>query len=183
MCAFVFLSSFIFHLSSFIFHLSSFVGIRASTNAFIAQKLFAIGVNENTNTNSSSSSSSSSSKDGLLDSKSKRTNRHTVAGSATRRGTSRSTRVASSIVSQLRASITNLVKKLNVTKPHFIRCIKPNQNKSISSFDSKLVLHQLKCMGVLEAIQIQQRGYPVRLTQQEFVHRYVVHFCFLRPKK
>ena len=99
--------------------------------------------------------------------------RHTIASSrGGRRPTSRANRVSSSIVSQLRISISSLLKRLEETTPHFIRCIKPNYLKSTNEFNDKLVLHQLKCLGVLEAIQIQQRGYPVRYTHQEFITRY-----------
>ena len=74
--------------------------------------------------------------------------RHTIAsGRGGRRPTSRANRVSSSIVSQLRISISSLLKRLEETTPHFIRCIKPNYLKSTNEFNDKLVLHQLKCLG------------------------------------
>tara|TARA_B100000780_G_C20957407_1_gene382025 strand:+ start:133 stop:444 length:312 start_codon:yes stop_codon:yes gene_type:complete len=72
--------------------------------------------------------------------------RHTIASSRGR-PTSRANRVSSSIVSQLRISISSLLKRLEETTPHFIRCIKPNYLKSTNEFNDKLVLHQLKCLG------------------------------------
>ena len=99
--------------------------------------------------------------------------RHTIAaGSREKRGTARANRVTNSIASQLRGSINLLIKRLEDTRPHFIRCIKPNAERSPTLFDPKMVLHQMKCLGVLEAIRAQQTGYPVRLSHRNFAERY-----------
>jgi len=39
-------------------------------------------------------------------------------------------------------------------------------------FDAQLVLHQLRCCGILEVARIAQAGYPSRYTHEDFANRY-----------
>jgi len=48
------------------------------------------------------------------------------------------------------------------TNPHYIRCVKPNNNKSPHDFDAPMVMEQLKCNGTLEMVRIRREGYPMR---------------------
>ncbi|CCH58825.1 hypothetical protein TBLA_0A10470 [Henningerozyma blattae CBS 6284] len=66
----------------------------------------------------------------------------------------------------------SLLKQLNDTNPHFVRCIIPNNKKIAKSFDRKLILNQLRCNGVLEGIKIARKGYPNRIFFKEFFQRY-----------
>ena len=43
-------------------------------------------------------------------------------------------------------SLEKLIKTIETTKPHYVRCIKPNMKRSPSDFDEGLTLQQLKCM-------------------------------------
>ncbi|CAG8634099.1 13278_t:CDS:10 [Rhizophagus irregularis] len=54
---------------------------------------------------------------------------------------------------KIKASANELVKKLMQSQPSYIRTIKPNQNKSPSEYDSKMVLHQIKYLGLNENIR------------------------------
>ncbi|KAK2355177.1 P-loop containing nucleoside triphosphate hydrolase superfamily protein [Trifolium repens] len=65
-----------------------------------------------------------------------------------------------------------LMHQLESTTPHFIRCIKPNTKKLPGIYDNELVLQQLRCCGVLEAVRISRAGYPTRMNHQEFSRRY-----------
>lgn len=65
------------------------------------------------------------------------------------------------------------------TELHFVRCVKPNAAQVPSTFDAGLVLHQLRCCGVLEVTRIARAGYPTRYLHQEFADRYGV---LLTPK-
>jgi myosin heavy chain 9/10/11/14 len=68
--------------------------------------------------------------------------------------------------------LDSLLEKLNSTEPHFIRCIIPNHIQKPGILDSQLILHQLRCNGVLEGIRISRKGYPGRLLFPEFIQRY-----------
>ena len=72
-----------------------------------------------------------------------------------------------------KTSLGNLMTTLRNTVPHFVRCIIPNELKKPGLIDPHLVLHQLRCNGVLEGIRICRKGFPNRLIYQEFRQRCV----------
>ncbi|CAO3656403.1 unnamed protein product [Mucor hiemalis] len=67
-----------------------------------------------------------------------------------------------------------LMNTLYMTHPHFVRCILPNNRKRAGEIQTKLVLDQLRCNGVLEGIRICRKGFPNRLSFDEFRKRYQV---------
>ncbi|XP_038646436.1 unconventional myosin-Vb isoform X2 [Scyliorhinus canicula] len=75
---------------------------------------------------------------------------------------------------QFRNSLHLLMETLNATTPHYVRCIKPNDEKSAFLFDPKRAVQQLRACGVLETIRISAAGYPSRWTYHEFFNRYRV---------
>ncbi|XP_030210148.1 unconventional myosin-Vb isoform X2 [Gadus morhua] len=75
---------------------------------------------------------------------------------------------------QFRSSLQLLMETLNATTPHYVRCIKPNDEKMSFVFDSKRAVQQLRACGVLETIRISAAGYPSRWTYQDFFNRYRV---------
>ncbi|GJN11366.1 hypothetical protein PR202_ga29552 [Eleusine coracana subsp. coracana] len=84
-----------------------------------------------------------------------------------------------SVVTKFKVQLFKLMQQLENTSPHFIRCIQPNSKQSPGLFEHNLVLHQLKCCGVLEVVRISRTGYPTRMTHQQFAERY--GFLLLRP--
>ncbi|KAL4423973.1 hypothetical protein ABPG75_001274 [Micractinium tetrahymenae] len=68
--------------------------------------------------------------------------------------------------------LRDLMQRLDATALHFVRCIKPNSRQEAGHFDAGLVLHQLRCCGVLEVARIAQAGYPTRYLHHEFAARY-----------
>ncbi|XP_060890208.1 myosin-7B-like [Labrus mixtus] len=76
-------------------------------------------------------------------------------------------------VSQLhKENLNKLMANLRSTQPHFVRCIIPNESKNPGFMDPFLVLHQLRCNGVLEGIRICRKGFPNRILYAEFKQRY-----------
>ncbi|KAL3975073.1 hypothetical protein ACER0C_023699 [Sarotherodon galilaeus] len=76
-------------------------------------------------------------------------------------------------VSQLhKENLNKLMANLRSTQPHFVRCIIPNESKNPGVMDPFLVLHQLRCNGVLEGIRICRKGFPNRILYAEFRQRY-----------
>jgi len=73
-----------------------------------------------------------------------------------------------------RKSLGALMDMLNATFPHFIRCLVPNGRKQPLVVEAPLVLHQLRCNGVLEGIRIVRSGFPNRIVYAEFYQRYKI---------
>merc|ERR1739838_991813 len=70
--------------------------------------------------------------------------------------------------------LKGLMTTLMATSPHFVRCIIPNELKSSTVIDGNLVLHQLRCNGVLEGIRICRKGFPSRMQFADFRQRYQI---------
>ncbi|XP_051978889.1 unconventional myosin-Vc isoform X2 [Xyrauchen texanus] len=75
---------------------------------------------------------------------------------------------------KFRSSLYLLMETLNATTPHYVRCIKPNEEKMSFEYDSKRVVQQLRACGVLETIRISAQSYPSRWTYIEFYSRYSI---------
>ncbi|XP_074211377.1 unconventional myosin-Vb isoform X4 [Camelus bactrianus] len=75
---------------------------------------------------------------------------------------------------QFRTSLHLLMETLNATTPHYVRCIKPNDEKLPFHFDPKRAVQQLRACGVLETIRISAAGYPSRWAYHDFFNRYRV---------
>lgn len=69
-------------------------------------------------------------------------------------------------------SLHQLLESMSRCNPWFVRCIKPNADKSAMKFDMPCVLAQLRYTGMLDTIKIRQMGYPIRIPFQIFVDRY-----------
>ncbi|XP_076124385.1 unconventional myosin-Vc [Alosa pseudoharengus] len=75
---------------------------------------------------------------------------------------------------KFRSSLYLLMETLNATTPHYVRCIKPNEDKQPFEYDSKRVVQQLRACGVLETVHISAQSYPSRWTYIEFYSRYSI---------
>ncbi|ODQ64184.1 hypothetical protein NADFUDRAFT_79749 [Nadsonia fulvescens var. elongata DSM 6958] len=96
-------------------------------------------------------------------------------GSSLTVATSAKTRVINrkpTLGSIFKSSLIELMNTINSTNVHYIRCIKPNENKEAWTFEAPMVLSQLRACGVLETIRISCAGFPTRWTYEEFASRY-----------
>lgn len=59
-----------------------------------------------------------------------------------------------SVVSQFKESLNTLLHVIEKTNPHYIKCIRPNEWNSPRNFQNLMVLHQLKCSGIIDAVHI-----------------------------
>ena len=58
--------------------------------------------------------------------------------------------------------------------PHYVRCIKPNSQKSPGNFDPVLCLHQVRYLGLLENVRVRRAGFAYRQTYETWLDRYKV---------
>ncbi len=63
---------------------------------------------------------------------------------------------------QFAESLKLLMATLNSTTPHYVRCIKPNDDKAPFRFDNERAVQQLRACGVLETVRISAAGFPSR---------------------
>jgi len=73
---------------------------------------------------------------------------------------------------QFSSQLHDLRRKIDDTSPHYIRCLKPNSLFTPDHFDEALVSNQLRCAGVIEAVQVSRLGYPHRFSHRQFFARY-----------
>ncbi|XP_054715568.1 unconventional myosin-Id-like [Uloborus diversus] len=69
-------------------------------------------------------------------------------------------------------SMVALVKNLGTKEPYYVRCIKPNDQKSPALFDEDLVQHQVSYLGLLENVRVRRAGFAYRQTYNRFLRRY-----------
>eukprot|EP01038_Epipyxis_sp_PR26KG_P004894 gene4894-6853_t len=77
-----------------------------------------------------------------------------------------------SVGSQFKDQLTTLMDTIYATMPHYIRCLKPNDQNVPDSFNRLRITEQLRYGGVLEAVRVARSGFPVRLSHADFFSRY-----------
>uniref|UniRef100_A0A183V3M7 Myosin motor domain-containing protein n=1 Tax=Toxocara canis TaxID=6265 RepID=A0A183V3M7_TOXCA len=73
-----------------------------------------------------------------------------------------------------RESLYNLMKMLEVTTPHFVRCIVANRDNVSGMIDATLVLNQIAYNGILEAARIYRKGFSNQIEFFKFHRRYSI---------
>ena len=77
-----------------------------------------------------------------------------------------------SVSTQFKMQLAELMSKVSSTMPHYIRCLKPNDENVPDKFHRRRTTEQLRYGGVLEAVRVARSGFPVRLSHQDFFARY-----------
>ncbi|KAI4902352.1 hypothetical protein NFI96_020808, partial [Prochilodus magdalenae] len=78
------------------------------------------------------------------------------------------------VASYFRYSLMDLLSKMVAGQPHFVRCIKPNNDRQAHKFDREKVLIQLRYTGILETAKIRRQGYSHRILFTNFIKRYFI---------
>lgn len=73
---------------------------------------------------------------------------------------------------KIKQSANDLMHTLSLSQPSYIRTIKPNQTKIPTDYDTKMVLHQVKYLGLHENVRIRRAGFAYRQTYEKFTERF-----------
>jgi myosin V len=79
-----------------------------------------------------------------------------------------------SVSTQFKMQLAELMSKVSSTMPHYIRCLKPNDENVPDKFHRRRTTEQLRYGGVLEAVRVARSGFPVRLSHTDFFSRYSI---------
>mmetsp|Transcript_10766 Transcript_10766/g.16368 ORF Transcript_10766/g.16368 Transcript_10766/m.16368 type:complete len:1196 (-) Transcript_10766:132-3719(-) len=79
---------------------------------------------------------------------------------------------------RIRVQCNELVNALMQCSPHYVRCIKSNDQKRALNIDVKRVQHQSKYLGLCENIKVRRAGFAYRAEY----HRFLERFNILSPR-
>lgn len=97
-----------------------------------------------------------------------------MENSSAERNTStiKSKRNTTTVGGQFRRQLKRLREKIDVMSPHYVRCLKPNDQLIPDHFHRAAVAEQLSCGGILEAVRVARAGYSNHYSHEDFVRRY-----------
>ena len=78
----------------------------------------------------------------------------------------------STLTQDFHTRLDNLLRTLVHAKPHFIRCIRPNEHESLTEFDRALVVRQIRSLQIQETVNLMAGGFPHRMRFKAFNARY-----------
>ena len=82
----------------------------------------------------------------------------------------------STISSQFRQKLSELMNELESSSLHFIRCIKPNDEHIPKKWDVEKVRNQLNYCGIMSALKIARQTLPIRMKKEMFNKKYEILF-------
>jgi myosin-1 len=83
---------------------------------------------------------------------------------------------------KIKSQANDLIATLMKATPHYVRCIKPNDEKKSNHFVKDRVMHQIVYLGLLDNLKVRRAGFAYRAPFQKFMDRYValhVDCCFI----
>ena len=78
----------------------------------------------------------------------------------------------STLTQDFHTRLDNLLRTLVKSKPHFIRCIRPNETETSAEFSRSFVIQQIRSLQVLETVNLMAGGLPHRMRFKNFNSRY-----------
>ena len=78
----------------------------------------------------------------------------------------------STLTQDFHTRLDNLLRTLVKSKPHFIRCIRPNESEKSDEFSRRFVIEQVRSLQVLETVNLMAGGLPHRMRFKNFNSRY-----------
>ncbi|RLN74255.1 hypothetical protein BBJ28_00009013 [Nothophytophthora sp. Chile5] len=89
-------------------------------------------------------------------------------------GRKTSTFMQETVSYKFKAQLSLLMSDISSTEVHYVRCIKPNSEKSANIYEIDAVVSQLRCAGVVEAIRITRAAFPNKMAHEKFLRRFVM---------
>eukprot|EP01043_Picozoa_sp_COSAG02_P020767 COSAG02_NODE_1032_length_15073_cov_6.097970_5_plen_1742_part_00 len=83
------------------------------------------------------------------------------------------TKKKSTVAGRFRKQLAVLVDTLTSTTSHFVRCLKPNNDKIPAHIDRPKLVDQMRCSGMMDALKLMHDGYPSRCAFDELRSRYI----------
>ncbi|KAH8275039.1 hypothetical protein KR018_000045, partial [Drosophila ironensis] len=90
-----------------------------------------------------------------------------------------SSKTKSTVSDHFRHQLQSLIDVLQNTRPWYVRCIKPNLEKKPNTYNTILVMDQLKYLGIVDIIRIRREGFPIHLNHEDFIMKYQ---CLMKHK-
>ena len=78
----------------------------------------------------------------------------------------------STLTQDFHTRLDNLLRTLVHAKPHFVRCIAPNEHDSPDTFERAHVTNQVRSLQVIETVHLMAKGFPHRMRFKAFNSRY-----------
>eukprot|EP00479_Gromia_sphaerica_P000788 TRINITY_DN10947_c0_g1_i1.p1 TRINITY_DN10947_c0_g1~~TRINITY_DN10947_c0_g1_i1.p1 ORF type:complete len:224 (+),score=39.29 TRINITY_DN10947_c0_g1_i1:867-1538(+) len=75
---------------------------------------------------------------------------------------------------KIKRQTKQLVDALMSAEPHYVRCIKSNDNKKANSFATERVEHQIQYLGLVENIKVRRAGFAYRQEFFKFLERFKI---------
>ena len=75
---------------------------------------------------------------------------------------------------KIKTQCANLVNTLMDCTPHYVRCVKSNDNKRAGEFDVNRVEHQARYLGLLENVKVRRAGFAYRVDFYSFIQRFKI---------
>lgn len=74
---------------------------------------------------------------------------------------------------KIRREISQLILEMSTnTDLHFVRCIKPNEEKNPMEFVDRVCYNQIRYLGVLDTVSMRKDCYHVRISYSEFYRKF-----------